>query len=124
MLTGCSEESIVGSVIYKPDLVPVKTEAVDPPTNAIGEPVEPPRIIIRVRNAGDGTAHSAHAELRLKRGGTIIESANGSLPRLAPGDDAVTDITLFNVDSHDAYDAYDCTLIWLDARSRGYSRSC
>lgn len=124
LLAGCTEASLVGSAIYAPKLVLVQQTPVDPQTNALGTPIEPPKIVVSVRNDGDGTAYNPHIELRLKQSGTIIEAARGTFPSLAPGERAVETIWLHDVDSHDAYNTVDCRLHWMNARNRSDSRSC
>ncbi len=124
VMAGCTEESIIGGVIYQADLTVVQRDYVDPPTNAIGDPTGVPKVLVTVRNAGDGTAYNAHVELRIKQGSTIIETARGTYARLTPGEQARAEVRLSEVDRHSECDTLTCRLHWLDARNRGHSRGC
>lgn len=125
VFAGCTtEESLIGSIVYTPDLVVTQTERIDPPNDITGSPQGFPTVLVTVRNRGDGTAHNSYVELRIKQGGTIIETARGSFARVDPGQQVQAEVTLSRVERHADYDAMDCRLHWLDARGRGGDRSC
>jgi len=67
VLPGCTEESLIGSVVYNPDLEVVQTERIDPLTGITGSPRGFPIVHVTVRNRGDGTAYNSHVALRIKR---------------------------------------------------------
>lgn len=116
LTSGCSEDSVLGSVLNRPDLAVVEREPIEGTTGAAVRAV--------VKNQGDGTAYGTTIELRLKAGDTIIETAYGVPGRVEPGQRVQEEIAFFNVDGHDEYSSTRCRLTWKDARDKTHTTSC
>lgn len=116
LTSGCSEDTVLGSVLNRPDLKVVEREQIQGTTGAAVRTV--------VKNQGDGTAYGTTVELRLKDGNTVIETAHGVAGRVESGQRVQEEVPFFDVDRHDEYSSTRCSLTWIDARDQTHSAPC